>query len=113
MKWANGGFRKLFWAWGALLFLLWTMSCAPQQRMVNLKPNMAKPDAIRVMGGQGIDRGTVTNRYKSVIEIWEYSLSDHFGQREPFYLLFMDERLVHWGKASALTPDIIYEMRFK
>jgi hypothetical protein len=81
--------------------------------MMNLRPSMTKPEAIRTMGGQGIDRGTVTNRYNNVIEIWEYDLFDHFGQREPFYLLFLDERLVHWGKASALPPEIIYEMRFR
>jgi hypothetical protein len=81
--------------------------------MMNLRTSMTKPDAIRAMGGPGADRGTLTNRYNDVIEIREYALSDHFGQREPFYLLFLDERLVHWGKASALPPEIIYEMRFR
>jgi hypothetical protein len=64
-------------------------------------------------------RGSMTNKYGQVVEIWEYGLYkqvDAFHGRYTYYwLYFHDNKLVQWGEAGdwQKEADRIYEMRFR
>ena len=95
--------------------------CATTGKLMKLRLNMTKSEVIKAMGKPTTSRGSMTNKYGQVIEVWEYRTyngylaSFHEGQYSYFWLFFSDDELVRWGKAGdwKATADRIYEVRFR
>lgn len=67
-------------------------------------------------GNHPVVRGSIVNKYKQVIEVWEYNLYDENSHWTwTYWLYFCDNKLVQWGRAGdwEREADRIYEMRFR
>lgn len=101
---------------------------------------ISKQQVIKSIGEPDIVRGSITNKFEQVIEVWEYSvdrgkdaaqigaelvltictlglcaplmLSE--GRIETYWLYFHTNKLVQWGKAGdwKKEADVISEIRF-
>lgn len=103
-----------------VLYLFLVVGCATTGKLMKLNLQMTKPEVISSIGNPTADRGSMTNKYNQVIEVWEYALyktdDDAFYGRPTFYwLYFYDGKLVQWGEAGdwQKEADRIYEMRFR
>ena len=72
---------------GFLLFL----GCATTGTLMNLQLQQSKDDVIKTMGKPTAARGSITNKFGQVIEVWEYGLyktsDDAFYSIRTFYWL--------------------------
>jgi hypothetical protein len=102
--------------WVALIFFIIPMlvGCATSGKLMNLKLNMTKSEVISNIGKPTAARGSLTNKYDQIIEIWEYTLWKGPVTAD-YWLYFVDNRLVQWGEAGdwQKEADRIYELRFK
>jgi len=103
-----------------ILILILLVGCATTGKLMNLRLEMNKDDVLSVMGNPTAARGSITNKYGQVIEVWEYELlktgSDAFiGKGTYYWLFFCEGELVRWGEAGdwEKTADQIYEIRFR
>lgn len=103
-----------------VLLLLLLVNCATSGKLIRLQLQMTKSEVTKAIGNPTAARGSITNRYGQVIEVWEYALfksdNDAFFERRTFYwLYFFDNRLVQWGEAGdwQREADRIYEIRFR
>jgi len=102
-----------------ILILIFLIGCATTGKLMNLRLKMFKDDVISVMGNPTAVRGSMTNKYGQVIEVWEYALyrtgdDAFYGIPTYYWLYFYDGNLVQWGQAGdwQREADRIYEMRF-
>jgi len=114
----NSNFFRFFG--GIVLCIFLVVGCATTGKLMKLNLQMTKPEIISAIGNPTAARGSMTNKYGQVIEIWEYALyktdDDAFFGRPTFYwLYFYDGKLVQWGEAGdwQREADRIYEMRFR
>ena len=100
-----------------LIWLLLFLACATTGKLMKLELEMTKKEVAEAMGNPTAVRGSITNKYGQVIEVWEYDLTKTgFRSDEISYLLFFCEgKLVQWGEAGdwQKVADRIYEIRFK
>ena len=106
-----------------LLFLILFCSCGPTQQVLSdISINMTKQEVKQQIGKPNTVRGSITNKYGQVVEVWEYRLYQYSGAVEglsPYYdlywLYFVDSKLVQWGQAGdwQREADKIYEIRFR
>ncbi len=79
--------------------------CATTGNFMKLRSNMTKSEVIKVMGKPTKSSGSTTNKDGQVKEVWEYrkfeGYSEPFVERYSyFWLFFLDDELVQWGKAK-------------
>lgn len=100
-----------------LICLLLFLACATTGKLMKLELEMTKKEVVGAMGNPHTVRGSITNKYGQVIEVWEYGLYKPVGYYEPTYywLFFCEGKLVQWGEAGdwQKVADQIYEIRFK
>ena len=94
--------------------------CATTGKLMNLELQQSKQEVMTAMGKPTAARGSMTNKYGQVIEVWEYALyktsDDAFYGNPTFYwLYFYNGKLVQWGEAGdwKREADRIYEIRFE
>lgn len=114
----NSSFFRFFGI--IVLYLFLFVGCATTGKLMKLNLQMMKSEVISAIGEPTAARGSMTNKYDQVIEVWEYALyktdDDAFFGRPTFYwLYFHDGKLVQWGEAGdwKREADRIYEMRFR
>jgi hypothetical protein len=101
---------------------------------------MSKAQASQVIGSRYTARGAIQNKFGQTVEVWEVTLSQPKtgrqvtgevavtaltfgllapvlatpGKEVPYWLYFVDGRLVRWGEAGdwGREADRIYEVRF-
>lgn len=102
----------------SLLFSCGTTSSVLED--ISLK--MTKKEVKDELGSPDAVRGSIINKYKQTIEVWEYRLYRYKGAIpgvSPYYdlywLYFADGILVQWGQAGdwQREADKIYEIRYK
>ena len=87
--------------------------CATTGNFMKLRSNMTKSEVIRVMGRPTTSSGSMTNKDGQVIEVWEYrKLNEYWlnyleGQHSYFWLFFIDDELVQWGKAEPVREKLL------
>jgi len=78
--------------------------CATTGNFMKLRLNMTKSEVIKVMGKPTTSSGSMTNKYGQVEEVWEYRKFNEFWpsyvEGHYFWLFFLDDELVQWGKAE-------------
>jgi len=79
--------------------------CATTGNFTKLRLNMTKSEVIRVMGKPTTSSGSMTNKDGQVKEVWEYRKFREYNapfvkQYSYFWLYFLDDKLVLWGKAE-------------
>lgn len=102
--------------------------CAHRMRTWNgyLKPKafmqlslgMKKQEVIQQIGAPDIARGSITNKFGQVIELWEYKVNDILSPvifAESYWLYFHNNKLARWSKAGdwEKESDHIQEIRFR
>ena len=99
------------------------LQCATSAKsLTKISLGMIKGEVISALGEPTAARGSITNKYDQVVEVWEYRLYQYEGAIEglsPYYnlywLYFVDNKLVQWGQAGdwEREADRIYEIRFR
>ena len=104
----------------AVLAITILCGCATTGKLMKLQLELTKNEVIERIGPPTAARGSITNKYGQVIEVWEYGLyktvEDALNNDETYYwLFFYDSKLVQWGEAGdwEREADRIYEMRFR
>ena len=85
--------------------------CATTGNFMKLRLNMTKSEVIKVMGKPTTSSGSMTNKDGQVKEVWEYRKFE--GHSAPFvehysyfWLFFLDDELVQWGKAEPVRKKL-------
>jgi hypothetical protein len=96
------------------------VACATTGKLMNLQLQQTKQEVQTAMGKPTAARGSMTNKYGQVIEVWEYALyktgdDAFYGNRTFYWLYFYNGKLVQWGEAGdwKREADRIYEIRFE
>lgn len=80
---------------------------------------MNKGEVVERISEPDIVRGSMTNKFEQVIEIWEYKvespLATIFDFPQSYWLYFYDNKLVQWCKAGdwETAAHNIQEIRFR
>jgi hypothetical protein len=102
-----------------ILILILLVGCATTGKLLRINLQMNKDEVLSTMGKPTAVRGSMTNKYGQVIEVWEYALYKKWigraGGRTYYRLYFYEGKLVQWGEAGdwQREADIIYETKFR
>lgn len=90
-------------------------ACATTGKLMNLQLQQSKQQVQTAMGKPTAARGSMTNKYGQVIEVWEYALYKPSSGLTFYWLYFYNGKLVQWGQAGdwQREADRIYEIRFE
>ncbi len=93
---------------------------ASESKLDAISIRMKKEEVLEKMGGHGIARGSILNKYGQVIEIREYKTRDWLTSswrdfENTYWLYFCEGILVQWGRAGdwAETEKTVYDINFK
>lgn len=94
----------------------WTGALLPQA-FRHISIGMNKQEVVAQIGEPDIARGSITNKFGQVIEVWEYDVENLYSipYRQPYWLYFYNGKLARWGKSGDWEKEshTIQEIRFR